>query len=1646
MAIFKRKKIKNQFSLKKDEKPEELKSEKKRQVIFFDVETDAKGERLLDIGAVSEREDEFHALNEEGFAQFLKKGVYLCGHNIFEHDLKYVSAAIEKAGIEKFIDTLLFSPLLFPTKPYHRLGKMYKLISEEEPNNPFFDAKLDRDLFYDEVNAFNKLDERLKSIFYLLLSKEKQYRDFFDYLNFQSTEDCLEKIQEYFFGKICENANISKYIVDNPIELAYSLALINSEEKYSLTPHWVSKKYPSVENIMYYLRSHRCSEGCDYCNNHIEPNLALKKFFGYDSFRLFDGEPLQEMATTAAIDGKSLLAVFPTGGGKSITFQLPALIQGEAVKGLTVVISPLQSLMKDQVENLEIKGLTDAVTINGSMDPIEREKAYYQVEEGLASILYISPESLRSKTMENLLLKRNVVRFVIDEAHCFSSWGQDFRVDYLYIGDFIKKYQETKNLPEPIPVSCFTATAKLKVVLDIKEYFKEKLSLDLEVLKSGSQRKNLDYHVYFKTSDSEKYAELRNLLEERDCPAIVYVSRTKKAEEISQKLNSDGISGGSVFYHGKMDRQERIDNQEKFMNGDVRIIVATTAFGMGVDKSNVGLVVHYDISTSLEDYVQEAGRAGRDEKINAECFILYDEEDLNKHFVLLNQGKLSIKEIQQVWKAIKELTKIKASVSRSALEIAREAGWDDSILDIETRVRTAIAALEEAGFMKRGQNSPKIYANSILVKNMKEAAERIDASVAFTDEKEKENAKRIMTSLLSAKSRVKIGNGDAESRIDYLSDRLGIKKEDVLRVINTLRGEKILADIKDLLAFIKRTGKINTSLNILYDFDKLEKEIINNFSDEEIRFNIKEFNKKCEEIVPSINVQKIKTIFNFYTVKQWIKKGQTDNKDILALKFIIKKEELSEKHKKLFDLAGYIIKMLFEKSIFLREKTEKEEAEVEFSCLEIKEGYEKNDLLGNKTTYSEIDDALYYLLKIGALRLEGAFLVGYNAMNIERNELAGRRLFKKEDYQKLEEYYNNKIQQIHIVGEYAKRMTVDYKEALQFVDDYFKLEYDYFLKKYFRGRETEIKNNITPKKFKQLFGDLSPRQLSIIKDSSSKYIVVAAGPGSGKTKVLVHKLASLYMMEDVKHEQMLMLTFSRSAAIEFRRRLSSPSMLGASAYNVQISTFHSYCYDLLGRIGSLEDTSTIIKEAVEKIKTGEIETSKITKTVLVIDEAQDMSEAEFSLVEALMEANEEMRIIAVGDDDQNIYEFRNSDSKYLRKLITDYEASKYELLDNYRSKRNIVALSNLFVEEISDRLKKTGIVAVSKDNGNVSITKYSTENLSVPLIADVLNRKYSGTTCVLTETNDDAATIAGLLVKNGIQARLIQDNSGFSINNLEEIRFFIDTLQLKDDAYKIDEDDWERAKNISLGKYFGLPTYEYLFNFIKIFEESNTKFKYKRELFDYIFESKLEDFYTEKSAKIVVSTIHKAKGREFDNVFLMIKQNPTTDDKKRAIYVAMTRAKTNLHIHCNINCFDGKRIEGVEKILNTNSYQEPEEIVVPISHSGVYLSGFYFYKKDIEKLKSGDELVIQKEIVDYKNGNSAEKYFGYSTEGKKVIQFSDSTSKQIEDYEKKGYIAQSGRIRFIVWWRKNSDDLKESLENKIILPDIIFEINDVKEL
>ena len=241
-------------------------------------------------------------------------------------------------------------------------------------------------------------------------------------------------------------------------------------------------------------------------------------------------------------------------------------------------------------------------------------------------------------------------------------------------------------------MSCFTATAKPQVIEDIRSYFKNCLQLDLELFVTAATRPNLHYTVLPERNDETKYQSLRRLLESHDCPTIVYVTRTRKAEDIATRLASDGFEARP--YHGKMPTERKIENQNAFMSGEARIIVATSAFGMGVDKSDVGLVIHYEISDSLENYVQEAGRAGRDAGIEADCYVLYNEENLSKHFLLLNQTKMTLKEIQQVWKAIKDLTRYRSKVSNSALEIARLAGWDDNVADIETRVRTAIASLE----------------------------------------------------------------------------------------------------------------------------------------------------------------------------------------------------------------------------------------------------------------------------------------------------------------------------------------------------------------------------------------------------------------------------------------------------------------------------------------------------------------------------------------------------------------------------------------------------------------------------------------------------------------------------------------------------------------------------------------------------------------------------------------------------------------------------------------------------------------------------------------------------------------------------------------------------------------------------------------
>ena len=578
------------------------------------------------------------------------------------------------------------------------------------------------------------------------------------------------------------------------------------------------------------------------------------------------------------------------------------------------------------------------------------------------------------------------------------------------------------------------------------------------------------------------------------------------------------------------------------------------------------------------------------------------------------------------------------------------------------------------------------------------------------------------------------------------------------------------------------------------------------------------------------------------------------------------------------------------------------------------------------------------------------------------------------------------------------------------------------MRKYFKGsRQDEIKINITPAKFKQLFGELSPTQLKIINDNESKYIVVAAGPGSGKTRILVHKLASLLLMEDVKQEQLLMVTFSRSAATEFKKRLIK--LIGTSAYYVEIKTFHSYCFDLLGRVGTLEKSDGIIQETVRRIKSGEVEPGRITKTVLVIDEAQDMNADEFALINALIEQNEDMRIIAVGDDDQNIYEFRGSNSKYLEKLIKEKNAVIYELLKNYRSKENLVMFTNQFARQIPNRLKKNPIEPEKKVNGKIELIRYRSFNLITPLVNHILSARITGSTCVLTRTNEEALQVTGLLLKNGLQAKLIQSNEGFNIYNLLEIRYFLSRLALDAGIYTISDDVWAEAKRELRQRFRHSLNLETITNIIRDFEAINHETKYISDLEIFIRESSLEDFVGENRETIYVSTIHKAKGREYDNVILLLDQfKPQTDEAKRLLYVAMTRAKNNLFIHCNGNYLDNIRAGGLEYIVDTNIYDPPSLLAMQLTHRDIWLDYFIPRQNLISQLNSGDMLEF--------DGNSLR-----NAKGQPVLIVSKNLGKRIENMKQKNYAPRYAKIRHIVYWRK--EDCEEEI--KIILPELHFE-------
>src|SRR5689334_11017790 len=438
---------------------------------------------------------------------------------------------------------------------------------------------------------------------------------------------------------------------------------------------------------------------------------TLRETFGLDKLREGQAEVIRSV-----LEGHNTLAIMPTGAGKSLCYQLPSL----HLPGTTVVVSPLISLMKDQVDKLREAGL-EAAQLNSALTTEEKYENLEQIESEKSDFIFVTPERFTDQEFLAELRQKEINFVVIDEAHCISEWGHDFRPAYLSLGAAVK----TLGTP---PVLALTATATLEVIADIEK----QLDLGkLQVVKTGIYRPNLYLEVKRVTNEREKHEQLVRILNEHEGTGIIYAATVKAVEELTDWLQSFDFQ--IEKYHGRMKASDRKRNQEAFMNGELKAIVATNAFGMGIDKPDIRFVVHYQMPGSLEAYYQEAGRAGRDGE-PATCSLFYQLEDRRTHQFFLGGKRPKFDDILAVHQALETLGAAETPVALSAVQEHANTVSD-------SKVSVVLALLKEMKVVKelRGSKFRLLWVD--ITRRELEVLTRLSEEKA---EKDKEKLERMM--------------------------------------------------------------------------------------------------------------------------------------------------------------------------------------------------------------------------------------------------------------------------------------------------------------------------------------------------------------------------------------------------------------------------------------------------------------------------------------------------------------------------------------------------------------------------------------------------------------------------------------------------------------------------------------------------------------------------------------------------------------------------------------------------------------------------------------------------------------------------------------------------------------------------------------
>ena len=1333
--------------------------------------------------------------------------------------------------------------------------------------------------------------------------------------------------------------------------LAYALAWMSVSGGASVMPPWVRHQFPEAGRLVRRLRDTACADAaCQWCRERHDARQELARWFGFSDFRPEPtdeiGRPMQRTIVEAAMAGKHVLGVLPTGAGKSLCYQIPALSRYDKTGALTVVISPLVALMADQVQGLEARGIGSCVTINGLLSMPERSDALDRVRLGDASILIIAPEQLRSVSVRRVLDQREIGSWVLDEAHCLSKWGHDFRPDYRYVGRYMRERAGQEPVP---PVLCLTATAKPDVKAEILDYFQQELSIELSVFDGGARRTNLEF-VVVQTSGEGQFSDIHQVLE-ADLPtempggAIVYCATRRQSEEVAEFLQAKGMDAN--HFHAGLPPETKKNVQERFIRGDLRAIVATNAFGMGIDKPDVRVVIHADIPGSLENYLQEAGRAGRDQE-RARCVLLFSTEAVERQFGMSARSRLSRREIHGVLRALRNLDRKKrlgGEVVATAGEILGEdeeqAFERDSATD-DTRVRTSVAWLEEAVLLSREENRVQVFPSSLRVNSVEQARAKLERVVI---------ADVYRRQLLTIAEALIEADADEGISTDELMAASGLTPEGVRAALHDLERLGIASNDTVLTAFV-HTGVKRSSPLRFEQAAALERGLI-----DLLRETAPEMEKGDSfPLHLRLATQRLKDDGHDFALPELLRRivrsiaadGRGEGggggslgvrgRDAETVHVTLQREWTAlEKTAELRRAAaGRLLDHLLACLPPGRRGTD---LLAETTLGKLRQAIESDLILKAEVRDSArlMDRALLWLHEQEVLRLNRGLTVFRPAMTIRLRPETRR--FGQADFAPLKLHYDEQVLQIHVMAEYAAKGLGSMADALGLAMDYFRYSQAEFLRRWLPDREREISRQTTPESWRAIVESLNnPIQRRIAADDREQTnVLVLAGPGSGKTRVLVHRIAYLIRAKRENPRGILALAYNRHAAVEIRRRLAD--LIGDDAKGVLVLTCHALAMRLVGasfsgRANRLDDGEfqQILKQAVDLLRGDGLPPDEADENRsrllagfrwILVDEYQDIGLDQYELISALAgrtlaEEDDRISLFAVGDDDQNIYAFNGSSVEFIRRFEADYGAKPAYLTDNYRSTGHIVTAANAVIDPARQRMKTGHPIHVNRARekdppggvwaeqdpvagGRVQILQAGDAPVSQAQIAVAELKRLSGLT-----PNWDWSTCAAvarewsyldpvrsLCELEGIPVQMAnEDFSG--IWHLRETQALVNWVRRQDSTLvsSANLNDW----------LAGQPSGPWT----DLLAEARDEFHLETggaETSASHFVEWLAEWGREvrrRQRGLLLLTAHRAKGLEFDHVVVLdggwdrVGRGEDADAARRLYYVAMTRARETL--------------------------------------------------------------------------------------------------------------------------------------------------------